>query len=145
VIRRRRRRDLTSPGPGPWGRVRRPRLEEGPCVPSHCGAGPRDARSADAEGLSRLRAGLLALALTGCAAPAAIEREPPAEAQLATRIKIALVEEPTLEAAAIFVEVEDGLVRLSGFTDSDAERERAVALTRGIPGVQGVQSRIQVR
>jgi osmotically-inducible protein OsmY len=93
----------------------------------------------------RLPALLLALVLAGCGLPPEVEREPADEARLATEVKVALVEEPTLEAAAIFVDAQGPRVELSGFVDSPAERDRAVAVARGVPGVQQVTSSIQVR
>ena len=87
----------------------------------------------------------LALSLAGCAAPTAIEREPPAEARLATRVKIALVEAQDIDAAAIFVEADGDRVRLGGFTDSAGERAQAVEIAGNVPGVAGVESRIRIR
>jgi hyperosmotically inducible periplasmic protein len=87
----------------------------------------------------------LALALAGCAMPQEIERTPPAEAELATEVKIALVEAPALAAAAIFVDAEGDLVRLGGFTGSAEEREQAERIAREVPGVARVENDIQVR
>jgi osmotically-inducible protein OsmY len=87
----------------------------------------------------------LALSLGGCAAPTAIEREPAAEARLATQVKIALVEAADIDAAAIFVEADGDRVRLGGFTDSAAERARAAEIARNVPGVAGVESQSRLR
>ena len=87
----------------------------------------------------------LASVLAGCAAPAAVEREPASAARLSTRVKAALVDEPNLAAAAIFVDAKDGRVRLSGFADSNAKRERAARVARGVPGVTAVENHIRVR
>ena len=88
---------------------------------------------------------LLALALAGCAAPTAVEQEPPAEAKLATRVKIALVDDPALHAAAIFVDARGRRIRLGGFADSQAQRAHAADVARGVPGVGGVENRIRIR
>jgi hyperosmotically inducible periplasmic protein len=93
----------------------------------------------------RLVALLLALILAGCALPPKIEPEPADDARLATEVKIALVEEPALDAAAIFVDAQGARVELSGFVDSPAERDRAVAVAQEVPGVQQVTNSIQVR
>ncbi len=85
------------------------------------------------------------LILGGCAAPPEIEREPPAEAKLATQVKIALVKAPSLDAAAIFVDAQGDVVQLSGFTDTSAERTRAVSVAQSVPGVARVENSIQVR
>ena len=89
----------------------------------------------------------------GCAGPGASKREPPrvtaqepaASATLETRVKVALVDARNVDGAALFVEARDGKVRLSGFTDSDAQRLRAIDTARAVDGVRSVESRIQVR
>jgi hyperosmotically inducible periplasmic protein len=94
-----------------------------------------------------LRLALLALALllAGCGLPERVEREPAPDARLATRVKIALIEAGTLDAAAIFVDAQNGLVRLGGFTDSPESRERAAEVAEAVPGVVGVQNAISLR
>jgi osmotically-inducible protein OsmY len=72
-------------------------------------------------------------------------QEPAASATLETRVKLALVDEPAVDAAAVFVEATGGQVRLSGFADSDAQRRRAVDTARGVAGVTSVESRIRMR
>jgi hyperosmotically inducible periplasmic protein len=88
---------------------------------------------------------LLALVLASCTLPPMIEQEPADDARLATEVKIALVEEPTLDAAAIFVDAQGHRVELSGFVDTPAERDRAVAVAQEVPGVQQVTNSIQIR
>ena len=87
----------------------------------------------------------LVLALSGCATPTAVQQEPPAQSRLESRVKVALVEDPELEAAAIFVEARGRRIRLSGFVDTAAQRERAATLAAGVAGVRGVESRIRIR
>ena len=87
----------------------------------------------------------LTAVLTGCGTPPEIEREPPAEAKLATQVKIALVDEPTLDAAAIFVDATGDVIELSGFTDNPEQRERAVQVAQGVPGVARVENAIEIR
>lgn len=96
--------------------------------------------------MSLAAAAVLLATLIGCAAaPPEIEPEPPAEAKLATRVKAALVEAPGMDAAAIFVDASGGTVSLSGFVDNPDQRREAVRVARGVPGVTGVRSNIQVR
>jgi hyperosmotically inducible protein len=86
-----------------------------------------------------------ALLAAGCAGPRQVEREPALDARLATQVKIALVEEGSVDAAAIFVDAKGGVIRLGGFADSAESRERAMAVARQVPGVKSVQSEIALR
>jgi hypothetical protein len=100
---------------------------------------------------------VLGLAAGSCAGPRvpseggdsrepAIEREPPAQAKLGTRVKIALVEDPQIDAAAVFVETPgNGRVRLGGFVDNAAERRRAEAIARDVAGVASIDNAIEIR
>lgn len=88
---------------------------------------------------------LFALLLAGCALPREVAREPFADARLATRVKIALIEAGTLDAAAIFVDADNGRVHLGGFTDSAESRERAAEVAGTVPGVVAVENAIALR
>jgi osmotically-inducible protein OsmY len=88
---------------------------------------------------------LLATALAGCAAPPEIQRPSPTAAKLATRVKSALVAAKTLDAATIFVDANGSNIRLTGFTDTAAERRRAARVAHSVAGVIQVENRIKVR
>lgn len=88
---------------------------------------------------------LLSLVLGACAGPQQVELEPAHEARLATAVKVALVDDETLDAAAIFVDTDGDLVQLSGFTDTAVQRQRAAAVAGRVPGVARVENRIKVR
>src|SRR5512143_3666594 len=89
----------------------------------------------------------LALALTGCTTlfgGDVVKEEPPQDAAIATKIKAKLIEE-RVGAAAIRVESDQGVVKLSGFVDSEQQRQRATALAQSVPGVKSVNNTIEVK
>jgi hypothetical protein len=67
-----------------------------------------------------------------------------ADAQTAVRVKTALVNDADLGDAAIEVRVVRGVAQLSGRVRSSAQAERAVSMTRAVPGVTAVESQLQV-
>ncbi len=66
-------------------------------------------------------------------------------AALTGKIKAKMALDDTVEAAAIDVENEGGVVTLSGTVRTQAERARAVQLTRETEGVTSVDDRLRVR
>ena len=64
---------------------------------------------------------------------------------LTTKVKAAVINEPSLKSAEINVETFKGIVQLSGFVKTVAERNRAVQLARGIAGVRQVKNDILIR
>ncbi len=67
------------------------------------------------------------------------------DATVTTRVKAKLAEDETVSAMAISVETLQGVVQLSGFAKSAAEKARAEQLARGTKGVTGVRNDIIVR
>lgn len=92
-------------------------------------------------------AGLLAFTAAGCA----ITREQSTvgqyvdDATITTRVKTKFAEDSTVSAMAISVETLKGVVQLSGFAKSSAERNKAEELARGTPGVTSVRNDIVLR
>lgn len=92
-------------------------------------------------------AGLLAFTAAGCA----VTRDQSTVGQyvddttITTRVKTKFAEDSTVSALAIGVETLKGVVQLSGFAKSTAERSRAEELARGTPGVSAVRNDIVVR
>ena len=92
-------------------------------------------------------AGLLAFTAAGCA----VTREQSTFGQyvddttITTRVKTKFAEDSTVSAMAINVETLKGVVQLSGFAKSGAERTKAEELARGTPGVTSVRNDIVVR
>ena len=67
---------------------------------------------------------------------------------LTTRIKAALVKYTLVSAIDVGVERFKGALQLIGFVKTDAERDRAIKVANGVPGVPGVTqvfNSIQIR
>jgi hyperosmotically inducible periplasmic protein len=92
-------------------------------------------------------AGLLVFTAAGCA----VTREQSTvgqyvdDATITTRVKTKFAEDSTVSAMAISVETLKGVVQLSGFAKSTAERSKADELARGTPGVVSVRNDIVLR
>ena len=59
---------------------------------------------------------------------------------ITTKVKAAILNEPTLKSAEINVETFKGSVQLSGFVTSHAEMNKAVEVVRSVKGVQSVKN-----
>ena len=68
-----------------------------------------------------------------------------ADSVITTKVKADIFKEPELKSMAIHVETEKGVVMLSGFVDSKADADKAVAVAKNIEGVTGVKSAIKVK
>jgi len=64
---------------------------------------------------------------------------------ITTKVKAAILNDPTLKVMEINVETFKGLVQLSGFVSSQGDINRAVALARDIGGVQSVRNDMRVK
>lgn len=64
---------------------------------------------------------------------------------ITTRVKTRFAEDQQVSAMRISVETLQGVVQLSGFATSAAEKSRAGELAREVPGVQNVRNSIMVR
>jgi osmotically-inducible protein OsmY len=62
-----------------------------------------------------------------------------------TKVKAALVNDPVVHGSEIAVNVDRGVVALSGAVNGDVERRKAEEITRGVDGVRGVENNIMVR
>lgn len=67
------------------------------------------------------------------------------DAALLTSVKSALASDPITEAGEINVDVNRGIVKLSGFVDSSKEQAQAVQVARNVKGVKEVQNDIAVQ
>ena len=76
--------------------------------------------------------------------PAASKKETAGEyagdAVITTKVKAAVLKEPSLKSAEINVETLRGVVQLSGFVRSSADIDKAVAVARGVNGVKSVKN-----
>lgn len=60
-------------------------------------------------------------------------------------MKAAILNEPTLKVAEINVETFKGAVQLSGFVNSEADINRAVLVTQGVPGVKSIKNDMRMK
>ena len=67
------------------------------------------------------------------------------DATVTTRVKARMAEDPDVSAMRIQVETLNGTVQLSGFAASQAEKDKAGTLARGVPDVRDVRNNIIVR
>ena len=64
---------------------------------------------------------------------------------ITTRVKAAILKEPTLKSAEINVETWKGTVQLSGFVKEQADMHKAAEVARGVKGVQAVKNDIRLK
>lgn len=67
------------------------------------------------------------------------------DSYLTTKVKAAILRDPTLKSSEINVETYKGAVQLSGFVSSRSDISRAVEVTRTVRGVKGVRNDIQLK
>jgi hyperosmotically inducible periplasmic protein len=67
------------------------------------------------------------------------------DATLAARVKQALGADPVLRSLPVSVATYRGVVQLSGYVNSEAQMQQALAVTRGVPGVQSVSNDLHLR
>jgi osmotically-inducible protein OsmY len=99
---------------------------------------------------NRLAALVLALtfaSVLGCAASSTNEGTKAYldDSVVTTKVKTAILGEPSLNSFEISVETYKGTVQLSGFVSSDAEIHKAGEVTRGVDGVLSVQNDIRLK
>ncbi len=64
---------------------------------------------------------------------------------ITTRVKAAIFNDASLKSAEINVETFKGVVQLSGFVNSNADIQRAVALAQGLSGVRSVKNDMRLK
>ena len=67
------------------------------------------------------------------------------DAALAARVKQALVADSGLRSLPMSVATYRGVVQLSGYVDSEVQIQQALAVARGVPGVQSVSNDLHLR
>lgn len=80
----------------------------------------------------------------GCARTTPVSPQALEDAQLGVRVKTALVNDPQLGPRVIEVRVMQGVASLAGLVASEDEVTRALELTRAVPGIIDVQSRLVI-
>ncbi|HEY0942829.1 MAG TPA: BON domain-containing protein [Steroidobacter sp.] len=78
---------------------------------------------------------------------AAVQAAPPpgSDVALTTKVKAALASDRAIQARDIEVETRDGVVQLSGFVNSEGERNAALLRARSVDGVAEVRNDLSVR
>lgn len=66
------------------------------------------------------------------------------DASVTTRVKAAFVKDEIVKALDVNVETYNGAVQLSGFVESQQQKQRAEQIARGIQGVREVTNNIQM-
>lgn len=64
---------------------------------------------------------------------------------ITARVKAALLSDPDVKSGDIKVETRKGKVQLSGFIGTQARIDNAIALTRGVEGVKGVENGMSLK
>lgn len=64
---------------------------------------------------------------------------------ITTKVKAAILDEPTLKSSEINVETFKGVVQLSGFVNSSADINKAVQVARGVNGVKSVKNAMRLK
>lgn len=67
------------------------------------------------------------------------------DATITTKVKAALVKDDDVKAREVKVETFKGVVQLSGFVSTAAERTRAGIVASGVSGVQSVTNNISLK
>jgi osmotically-inducible protein OsmY len=90
---------------------------------------------------------ILLASLLGCASTSKQEGtgEYIDDTVITSKVKAAIFNEPSLSSAEINVETFKGVVQLSGFVSSQADINKAVAIARGIAGVNSVKNNMQLK
>ncbi len=89
----------------------------------------------------------IVFSMGGCASfnPDTVEEAPQQDIILAMRVKAKLIETKELKAAAIHVEAANGLVVISGFVETESQRQLATSVAQQVPNVKQVNNQIKVK
>ncbi|AJI94281.1 BON domain-containing protein [Yersinia ruckeri] len=92
-------------------------------------------------------AAVMALAVSACAPTTKTEGTGGYvdDTVITTKVKTALLGEKNLKSTEISVETFKGRVQLSGFVSSSQDANRAVQVTRHVPGVKSVANDMRIR
>jgi osmotically-inducible protein OsmY len=97
--------------------------------------------------ISTFIAAIVLTAVVGCASTAKQEGtgEYVDDSVITTKVKAAILEEPTLKVAEINVETFKGIVQLSGFVTSQANIAKAVQVAQRVDGVKSVKDGMRLK
>lgn len=90
---------------------------------------------------------VLMFSFLGCASAAKQEStgEYLDDSVITTKVKAEIFNDDSLKSSEINVETFKGVVQLSGFVNSQADIDRAVAITRSVKGVKAVKNDMHVK
>jgi osmotically-inducible protein OsmY len=90
---------------------------------------------------------LILLSLIGCASTRTHEStgEYVDDSVITLKVKTAIMGDETLKSSEINVETFKGVVQLSGFVNSQADIDRAVAVAKDVKGVTSVKNDMQLK
>ena len=99
------------------------------------------------KALSAIFLAVTLVSVVGCASTSQKEGtgEYVDDSAITLKVKAAILNEPTLKVAEINVETFKGVVQLSGFVNSQADINKAVAVTRGVRGVISVKNDMRLK
>lgn len=85
--------------------------------------------------------------LAGCASTAKQEGagEYVDDSIITTKVKAAVLNDPTLKSAEINVETFKGVVQLSGFVNSAEDIQKAISVAAGVKGVTSVKNDMRLK
>jgi osmotically-inducible protein OsmY len=97
--------------------------------------------------LSTFLLAVMLAVMLGCAGTATKEGtgEYVDDTVITTKVKAAILNEPTLKSAEINVETFKGVVQLSGFVRSQANIAKAIEVARGVGGVTSVRDGMRLK
>ena len=112
-----------------------------------CGTGQKENVNKFTRQLASIAGLLLLLMAMGCASTAKQEGtgEYVDDTVITTKVKAAILNEPTLKSAEINVETFKGIVQLSGFVNNSAASLKAAEVARKVEGVKGVKNSLVVK
>jgi osmotically-inducible protein OsmY len=97
--------------------------------------------------LSTIILAVVFTAMLGCASTSKHEGtgEYIDDSVITTKVKAAVLNEPTLKTTEINVETYKGVVQLSGFVNSEADISKAAELARAVKGVTSVKNDMHLK
>ncbi|HET7595415.1 MAG TPA: BON domain-containing protein [Burkholderiales bacterium] len=97
------------------------------------------------EVFSVIIAAVFAAALAGCAGAGTKTGRFVDDAAITSKVKTAFATDKTVSAMKVNVDTNQGNVRLSGFVDSQNEKQRAEEIARSVSGVRSVTNALVVQ
>lgn len=99
------------------------------------------------KNLATILMSLMLIGVAGCASTTKSEGtgEYMDDTFITTKVKAAILNEPTLKSREINVESFKGIVQLSGFVTSQHDVDKAIEITRNVNGVKSVKNDMRIK